>query len=46
MNTVFNIQFVYWESHGGFEAAVLLNDFQGKCNLAAVCGVPEKTNAH
>lgn len=43
MNTVFDIHFLHWQSHGGFEAAVLLNDFQGKSNFAAICGVPQHT---
>lgn len=38
---MFNIHFVHWESHGGIETAVLLNNFQGKCNLAAVSCVPQ-----
>lgn len=43
MNTVLDVQFMHRESHGGIEAAVLLNDFQWEGNLAAVCSVPEKT---
>lgn len=41
VNTLFNIQPVHWESHGGIETAVLLNNFQGKCNFAAVSRVPQ-----
>lgn len=43
MNTMLDVQFMHGESHGGIEAAVLLNDFQWKGNLAAICSVPEKT---
>ena len=42
MNTMLDVQFMHGESHGGIEAAVLLNDFQWKGNLAAICSVPEK----
>lgn len=41
MNTVLDVQFMHRESHGGIEAAVLLNDFQRKGNLAAICSVPQ-----
>lgn len=41
MNAMFNIHLVHWESHGRIETAVLLNNFQGKCNFAAVSCVPQ-----
>lgn len=41
MSTVFDIQSMHRESHGGTEASALLNDFQGKRNFAAIRSIPQ-----